>query len=234
MSLTQQPPTPSPPPVTGTSCTSRSRPGSGAWPTSSGRAIPGREARQECHGDHSLHKSPQELHREAKLLQHRSDGAPTAGTGPVVAVVLVTASWYGGYGTDKDYAAHLRGYTPDMFVFVNHPGMESTNNDTELTVRNVVLSRKAWPRAASAKCTKIFSTLMACLMVRKRRSPSIREAYLLRWSSMLLARWAAKSAVSRRWPIMDVHCYHGGIVRVALLPCGHACEQVAKPHHGVL
>ena len=65
-----------------------------------------------------------------------------------------------------------------MFMFVNHPGMESTNSDTERTVRRVVLSRKVRPRIVSAGGAKTFSTPMTCLMTWKRRGLNIHEALL--------------------------------------------------------
>ena len=120
-----------------------------------------REARflKEAHGKKIpelvvLHKSQQELHHEAKQMQRRSDDAPMVDTGPMVARVLAIASWYDGYEVGKDYATHLRNAAPNMFIPVNHPGMESTNNDTERVARRVVLSRKVGPRIVSVRAPK--------------------------------------------------------------------------------
>ena len=126
----------------------------------------------------ALHKSLQELHHEAKLLQLQSDDAPMVDTGPMVAGVLAIASEYDGYEVGKDYATYLRNAAPNMFIFVNHPGMQSTNNDTERVVRKVVLSRKVRLRIVSVKGAKTFSTLMTCLMTWKRRGLNIHEALL--------------------------------------------------------
>ena len=144
-----------------------------------------REARllKEAHGKKipelvALHKSLQELHREAKQMQRRSDDAPMADTGPVVAGVPAIASECDRYGAGKDYAIYLRSAAPNMLMFVNHPGMQSTNSDMERVVRRVVLSRRVRPRIVSVKGAKTFSTLMTCLMTWKRRGLNIHEALL--------------------------------------------------------
>ena len=97
----------------------------------------------------AFHKSLQ--HHDAKLLQRQSDDAPMVDTGSMVAGELAIASEYDGYEVGKDYATYLRNAAPNMFIFVNHPGMQSTNNDTERVVRKVVLSRKVRLRIVSAK-----------------------------------------------------------------------------------
>ena len=144
-----------------------------------------REARflKEAHGKKipelvALHKSLQELHHEAKTMQRQSDDAPMVDTGPMVAKVLAIASEYDRYEVGKDYVTYLRNAAPNMFIFVNHPGMESTNNDTERVVRKVVLSRKVRLRIVSVKGAKTFSILMTCLMTWKRRGLNIHEALL--------------------------------------------------------
>ena len=143
-----------------------------------------REARflKEAHGKKipelvALHKSLQELHHEAKTMQRQSDDAPMVDTGPMVARVLAIVSEYDRYEVGKDYAVYLRNAAPNMFIFVNHPNMESTNNDTERVVRKVVLSCKVRPRIVSVKGAKTFSILMTCLMTWKRRGV-IHEALL--------------------------------------------------------
>ena len=83
----------------------------------------------------------------------------------MVAGALAIASGYDGYGDDRDYATYLGNAAPNMFVFVNHLGMEYTNNDTERVVRKVVLSRKVRLRIASVKTLPV---LMTCLTMWKR------------------------------------------------------------------
>ena len=73
----------------------------------------------------ALHKSLQELRREAGQLRRQSDDAPMADAGPVVAGAPAITSGYDGYGAGRDYAAYHGNAAPNMFTFVNHTGMES-------------------------------------------------------------------------------------------------------------
>ena len=47
------------------------------------------------------------------------------------------------------FGVKLKNAAPDLFTFVNHPGMEPTNNESERMLRKVVIHRKIRQRIVS-------------------------------------------------------------------------------------
>lgn len=65
------------------------------------------------------------------------------------------------YG-DGDFATHLNNALPNLFTFLRHPGMPSTNNATERDIRDaVVVQRRFRHKFASPVGMRVFSVLMS-------------------------------------------------------------------------
>ena len=65
------------------------------------------------------------------------------------------------YG-DTDFATHLNNALPNLFTFLRHPGMPSTNNDTERDIRDaVVVQRRFRHKFARPEGMRVFSILMS-------------------------------------------------------------------------
>lgn len=65
------------------------------------------------------------------------------------------------YG-DGDFATHLNNALPNLFTFLRHPGMPSTNNDTERDIRDaVVMQRRFRHKFARPEGMRVFSVLMS-------------------------------------------------------------------------
>ena len=53
-----------------------------------------------------------------------------------------------------------------MFTFVNCPGVDPTNNESEHMLRKVVITRKIMYRMASMEGAQMFSSAVACVLTR--------------------------------------------------------------------
>lgn len=54
------------------------------------------------------------------------------------------------HAVGKAFATKLANAVPFLFTFVNHPGVDPTNNESERMLRPIVISRKTGFRIASA------------------------------------------------------------------------------------
>ena len=75
----------------------------------------------------------------------------------------------------RSFATTLENAASDLFTFVNHPGMEPTNNESEHMLRPIVLSRKIRYRLVNAAGAAMFSTLFTCILTWKKRKLNVSE-----------------------------------------------------------
>ena len=137
-----------------------------------------RQSKDLAEKDDSLrvpHEDLKEQFRRACSIQ-RGPGDPVIDTGPLVSDILAVAGQYNRGGKDaKAFAVTLENAAPDMLTFVNHPGMEPTNNESERMLRPVVISRKIRQRLVSTEGAMTFSVLMTCMMTWKKRGLNVSE-----------------------------------------------------------
>ena len=67
-------------------------------------------------------------------------------------------------GLDDGFAIHLKNAAPDMFMFICHPGMDPTNNESERMLRKVVIHRKICQKLVTAGGKIMFGAIMTCLL----------------------------------------------------------------------
>ena len=110
-----------------------------------------------------LHKTMQEIFHNAKMKRKKTDDEPDIDTKPMENAVLAVVSMLRELGEGK-IATKLENATPNLFTFVNHPGMAPTNNLAERILRPPVLHRKVRFRMVSQKGRETYSILMTCMM----------------------------------------------------------------------
>ena len=126
-----------------------------------------------------LHSRLQEQFVRAKELQRDSDDRPTVDTGPMISDTLAVADRYNQQQDitkeAEEFATKLRNAAPNLFTFVNYPGMEPTNNESERMLRPVVIHRKIRYRMVNEVGAAMFSTLMTCVMTWKKRGYNVSD-----------------------------------------------------------
>ena len=115
----------------------------------------------------------------AKKLQRTSMDDPTVDTKAMISDILAVSQRYrdmqGSVAKSaRSFATTLENATSDLFAFVNHPGMEPTN-ESERMLRPIVISRKIRYRLVNAVGASTFSTLLTCAMIWKRRNLNVSE-----------------------------------------------------------
>ena len=81
----------------------------------------------------------QELHNELMKLYHIAKGRPPGDVPDLIARTLDIAEQHEKYG--HKFATKLRRASPNLYMFVNHPGMDSTNNEAERYMRPMTIRR---------------------------------------------------------------------------------------------
>ncbi len=102
--------------------------------------------------------------------------------GPMEAVAAATAiaARFGLHATSRTFATKLAGAAPFLFTFVNRPGVDPTNNESERMLRKVVIARKIRFRIAGTggEGARMFPDITTCMLTWRKRN--------LKVSNMLL------------------------------------------------
>ena len=118
------------------------------------------------------------LYHRAKL-RRRGHGDPVpVDTGPMEAAASAIASRYGQYAEGGTFAVKLGNAVPYLFTFVNCPGMDPTNNESERMLRKAVIARKIRYRIASDRGARMFSNIMTAVLTWKKRGLCVSDMLL--------------------------------------------------------
>ena len=117
-----------------------------------------------------LHEKLQKSFHDAKCAVLNID------TQPMIITVQSIAQRYTdlGYG----FGTKLSNASSDLFTFVNHLGMEPTNNESERMLRKVVIHRKIRQRIVSVGGMRMFGILMSCMMTWRKQNLNITDKLL--------------------------------------------------------
>ncbi len=120
-----------------------------------------------------LHHRLQTIFHDAKFIP------PDKGidTGPMALEVKSIAQAYLQHG-QRVFGTKLHNAADHLFTFVNHPGMDPTNNETERMVRRIVLHRKIRMRMVNPGGMRMFGILMTCFLTWRRRGLDIHQKIL--------------------------------------------------------
>ena len=119
-----------------------------------------------------LHETMREIYHNAKMKRKKSYDEPDIDTKPMENAVLAVVSRPRELDEGK-IATKLENAVPNLFTFVNHPGMEPTNNVAEQVVRSLVIHRKVQYRLVSLKGMETYSILMTCMLTWKRQGSDV-------------------------------------------------------------
>ena len=88
-----------------------------------------------------LHDNLTALFHNAKHRQRKDNNAPIIDTEQIENNVQAIASRYRQYDIGDAFATKLENAIPHLFTFVNYPGMDPTNNESERMLRKPVIFR---------------------------------------------------------------------------------------------
>ena len=142
---------------------------SGALARERGKAFPELSA---------LHEALARLYHDAKDARLGPGGGPAVDTGPMEAAAAAIAARFGRYAAGETFATKLANAAPFLFTFVNHPGMDPTNNESERMLRKVVIARKIRFRIASRAGARMFSNIMTCMLTWRKRNLNVLDMLL--------------------------------------------------------
>ena len=125
----------------------------------------------------ALHGSLARLYHGAKLAR-RGPGGPEVDTKPMEAAATVIARRFGLHAAGATFATKLANAAPFLFTFVNLPGVDPTNNESERMLRKVVIARKIRFRIASLEGARTFSNIMTCMLTWRKRNLNVSDMLL--------------------------------------------------------
>ena len=126
----------------------------------------------------ALHEALARLYRDAKDARRGPGGGPAMDTGPMEAAAAAIAARFERYAAGGAFATKLANAAPFLFTFINHPGMDPTNNESERMLRKVVIARKIRFRIASRTGARMFSNIMTCMLTWRKRNLNVLDMLL--------------------------------------------------------
>ncbi len=116
------------------------------------------------------------MYHDAKMMQIGVDDH-TVSVKHLIIKVEAIAKKYSELGC-SGFGTKLNNASKDLFTFVNHPGMEPTNNESERMLCFIVIDRKIRHRICSARGMEVYSTLMTCVLTWKKQKLNLVEKLL--------------------------------------------------------
>ncbi len=117
------------------------------------------------------------LHERLQKIFHIAKGRPPGDVSDLIAQVLDIVDQHEKLG-NKKFATTLRNAAPNLFTFVNHPGMDPTNNETELYMRPIAIHRNISLHFTSQRGMDAWSILFTFFFTCRKRGLSIRDELL--------------------------------------------------------
>ena len=111
----------------------------------------------------ALYDALNRLYDDAKLMQRASEDDPHVDTSSLEARMLAIVARLRELGQDK-IATKYENATPNLFTFINYPGMDPTNNEAERMIRPLVVHRKVRQHIMSAEGAEVYSIMMTCAL----------------------------------------------------------------------
>ena len=75
-------------------------------------------------------------------------------------------------------AAKLANAAPFLFTFVNRPGVDPANNESERMPGKVAMARKIRFRIASTEGARMFPSIMTCVLTWRKRNLNVSDMLL--------------------------------------------------------
>ena len=125
----------------------------------------------------ALHGSLARLYHDAKLAR-RGPGGPEVDTKPMEAAAAAIAWRFGLHAAGATFATKLANAAPFLVTFVNLPGVDPTNNESERMLRKVVIARKIRFRIASLEGVRTLSNIMTCMLTWRKRNLNVSDMLL--------------------------------------------------------
>ena len=125
-----------------------------------------------------LHDNLTALFHNAKHRQRKDNNAPIIDTEQIENNVQAIASRYRQYDIGDAFATKLENAIPHLFTFVNYPGMDPTNNESERMLRKPVIFRGIRYGVGSLREAQMFSNILTCTMMWKKRGLNMHDMLL--------------------------------------------------------
>ena len=118
----------------------------------------------------------QKLHNRLMKLYHIAKGRPPGDVSDLIARTLDIADEHEKYG--HKFATKLRKAAPYLYTFVNHPGMDPTNNEAERYMRPVAIRRHISLHFTSEPGMEAWSSIWTFVFTCRKQGKSIKEECL--------------------------------------------------------